>query len=40
LQHVIAAKAVAFHEALQPDYKLYQTQVKKNAARLGQRVHG
>ncbi len=34
LQHVIAAKAVAFHEALQPDYKLYQTQVKKNAAAL------
>ena len=32
LEHVIAAKAVAFGEALQPSYKEYQTQVKKNAA--------
>lgn len=32
LEHVIAAKAVAFGEALQPEYKAYQTQVKKNAA--------
>ncbi|MDR0729628.1 MAG: serine hydroxymethyltransferase [Prevotellaceae bacterium] len=32
LQHVIAAKAVAFYEALQPEYKDYQIQVKKNAA--------
>ncbi|MDR2361466.1 MAG: serine hydroxymethyltransferase [Prevotellaceae bacterium] len=32
LQHVIAAKAVAFYEALQPEYKNYQMQVKKNAA--------
>jgi len=32
LEHVIAAKAVSFHEALQPEYKNYQTQVKKNAA--------
>lgn len=32
LEHVIAAKAVAFGEALQPEYKVYQTQVKKNAA--------
>ncbi|MDR3350587.1 MAG: serine hydroxymethyltransferase [Prevotellaceae bacterium] len=31
LEHVIAAKAVAFYEALQPEYKDYQTQVKKNA---------
>ena len=31
LEHVIAAKAVAFAEALQPAYKDYQTQVKKNA---------
>ncbi len=31
LEHVIAAKAVAFGEALQPEYKLYQQQVKKNA---------
>lgn len=32
LEHVIAAKAVAFHEALQPEYKIYQEQVKRNAA--------
>jgi glycine hydroxymethyltransferase len=32
LEHVIASKAVAFGEALQPEYKVYQTQVKKNAA--------
>ncbi|MBQ2838442.1 MAG: serine hydroxymethyltransferase [Muribaculaceae bacterium] len=32
LEHVIAAKAVAFGEALQPSYKEYQAQVKKNAA--------
>jgi glycine hydroxymethyltransferase len=31
LEHIIAAKAVAFHEALQPEYIAYQTQVKKNA---------
>ena len=31
LEHVIAAKAVAFGEALQPSYKEYQAQVKKNA---------
>ena len=31
LEHVIAAKAVAFGEALQPEYKDYQKQVKKNA---------
>ncbi len=31
LMHVIAAKAVAFKEALQPDFKTYQTQVVKNA---------
>ena len=29
LEHVIAAKAVAFQEALQPEYKEYQMQVKK-----------
>jgi len=29
--HVIAAKAVAFHEALQPEFKTYQQQVLKNA---------
>jgi glycine hydroxymethyltransferase len=32
LEHVIAAKAVAFGEALSPEFKVYQTQVKKNAA--------
>lgn len=32
LEHVIAAKAVAFGEALDPSYKVYQAQVKKNAA--------
>jgi glycine hydroxymethyltransferase len=31
LEHVIAAKAVAFHEALQPSFKTYQQQVKANA---------
>ena len=31
LEHVIAAKAVAFHEALQPSFKDYGRQVKKNA---------
>jgi Glycine/serine hydroxymethyltransferase len=32
LEHVIAAKAVAFGEALQPEFKTYQQQVKLNAA--------
>jgi len=32
LEHVIAAKAVAFGEALQPEFKEYQKQVKLNAA--------
>lgn len=36
LEHVIAAKAVAFGEALQPEFKVYQQQVKKNAAVLAQ----
>lgn len=31
LEHVIAAKAVAFGEALKPEYKTYQKQVQKNA---------
>jgi glycine hydroxymethyltransferase len=34
LMHVIAAKAVAFKEAMQPDFKTYQQQVKKNATRM------
>ncbi len=36
LEHVIAAKAVAFHEALQPSYKEYQKQVQKNASVMAQ----
>lgn len=36
LEHVIAAKAVSFAEALEPEYKVYQTQVKKNAAVMSQ----
>ena len=32
LEHVIAAKAVAFGEALKPEFKEYAMQVKKNAA--------
>ena len=36
LEHVIAAKAVAFQEALQPEYKEYQAQVKKNAAAMAE----
>lgn len=34
LEHVIAAKAVAFGEALKPEFKEYQMQVKTNAAAL------
>ena len=36
LMHVIAAKAVAFHEALSPEFKVYQQQVVKNAAALAE----
>ena len=38
LEHVIAAKAVAFGEALQPSYKEYASQVKKNAACLAEEL--
>ncbi|MDR2585303.1 MAG: serine hydroxymethyltransferase [Prevotellaceae bacterium] len=31
LEHIIAAKAVSFYEALQPEFAVYQEQVKKNA---------
>ncbi|MDM8562701.1 serine hydroxymethyltransferase, partial [Candidatus Marithioploca araucensis] len=31
LEHIIAAKAVSFGEALQPEFKVYQEQVRKNA---------
>ena len=37
LMHVIAAKAVAFQEALTPEFKAYQTQIVKNAAAMAQR---
>lgn len=36
LEHIIAAKAVAFGEALQPAFRDYQIQVRKNAATLAQ----
>lgn len=36
LEHVIAAKAISFGEALDPSYKVYQAQVKKNAAVMAQ----
>ncbi len=36
LMHVIAAKAVAFKEALQPEFKVYQQQIVKNAAKLAE----
>ncbi|MEG1616190.1 MAG: serine hydroxymethyltransferase [Bacteroidales bacterium] len=38
LEHVIAAKAVSFGECLQPEYKAYQKQVKKNAAKLAEEL--
>ena len=40
LMHVIAAKAVAFGEALQPDYKLYIQQVVANAKALADTLIG
>jgi len=40
LMHVIAAKAVAFGEALQPDYKLYIQQVVQNAKALADTLVG
>ena len=36
LEHCIAAKAVAFYEALQPEFKEYQIQVQKNAKAMGE----
>ncbi|MDR2063862.1 MAG: serine hydroxymethyltransferase [Candidatus Nomurabacteria bacterium] len=38
LVHVIAAKAVAFREALQPEFKQYAKQIVKNAARLAEEL--
>ena len=42
LMHVIAAKAVAFKEALQPEFKEYQIQTLKNAQKMAERLieHG
>ncbi|HQW28016.1 MAG TPA: ribose 5-phosphate isomerase B [Verrucomicrobiales bacterium] len=40
LMHVIAAKAVCFHEALQPGFKEYQVQVVKNATALAKHLGG
>ena len=37
LMHVIAAKAVAFKEALTPEFKAYQAQIVKNAAAMAKR---
>ena len=31
LEHIVAAKAIAFGEALKPEFKAYMQQVKKNA---------
>lgn len=36
LMHIIAGKAVAFGEALKPEFKAYQTQVVKNAAAMAE----
>lgn len=38
LQHIIAAKAVTFKEALQPEFKTYQEQVLKNAKALAEQL--
>ena len=38
LEHVIAAKAVAFNEALQPEFKDYAKNIVKNAQKLGDRL--
>lgn len=38
LMHVIAAKAVAFKEALQPEFKIYAQQIVKNAKTLSEKL--
>lgn len=38
LEHVIAAKAVAFGEALKPEFKEYAQQIVKNATRLAEKL--
>lgn len=40
LMHIIAAKAVCFYEALQPEFKTYQEQVIKNAQVLASELEG
>ena len=40
LEHVIAGKAVAFHEAAQPEFKAYAQQIVKNAQALAGRAGG
>lgn len=40
LMHIVAAKAVAFGEALKPEYKVYQQQIKKNAKALASALLG
>jgi glycine hydroxymethyltransferase len=36
--HVIAAKAVCFNEAMQPEFKVYQGQIVKNAKTLADKL--
>ncbi|MBS6508315.1 MAG: serine hydroxymethyltransferase [Paraclostridium bifermentans] len=38
LEHIIASKAVAFKEALEPEFKEYQSQVVKNAKKLAEEL--
>ena len=40
LMHVIAAKAVAFQEALQPEFRQYQERVVANSKRLAEVLSG
>jgi glycine hydroxymethyltransferase len=40
LMHIIAAKAVAFHEALQPEFKAYAAQVIANCKAMGEVLKG
>ncbi|MDR3736790.1 MAG: serine hydroxymethyltransferase, partial [Acidobacteriaceae bacterium] len=40
LMHIVAAKAVAFHEALQPEFKIYAKQIVANAKVLAEALAG
>lgn len=40
LMHVVAGKAVAFKEALKPEFKTYQKQIVKNTSRLADELAG